>query len=85
MKTFEASIREHPFLKEMSPRHLQALIDSAMPLQFEVNQMIFREGDPANRFYLIESGKVALETSSQDHDVLRRRRRGRANRVGGGG
>ncbi|MEO6035450.1 MAG: Crp/Fnr family transcriptional regulator [Verrucomicrobiota bacterium] len=63
MKTI---ISTHPFLKGLSPRHVQTLIDSAMPLEFEANQTIFHEGDPANRFYLIQSGKVALETSAQD-------------------
>ena len=68
MKTLEAAISDHPFLKDLSPRHLQTLIDSAMPLEFEANQTIFREGDPANRFYLIQSGKVALETSAKDQE-----------------
>ena len=68
MKTLEAAIGEHPFMKDLSPRHLQTLIDSAMPLEFKANQTIFREGDPANRFYLIQSGKVALETSGQDQE-----------------
>ncbi len=29
---------------------------------FEAGELIFREGDPANRFYLIQEGKVALES-----------------------
>jgi CRP-like cAMP-binding protein len=29
--------------------------------KFGAGQIIFSEGDPANRFYLIESGSVALE------------------------
>lgn len=68
MKTLEAAISDHPFLKGLNPRHLQTLMDSAMPLRFEANQKIFCEGDPANRFYLIESGKVALETSPKDQE-----------------
>lgn len=68
MNTLEAAISDHPFMKDLSPRHLQTLIDSAMPLEFKANQTIFREGDPANRFYLIQSGKVALETSGQDQE-----------------
>ena len=69
MKTLEAAISDHPFLKGLSPGHLQILIDSAMPVEFDANQTIFREGDPANRFYLIESGKVALETAARDHET----------------
>lgn len=34
-----------------------------MRTEFERDQVIFREGETANRFYLIEAGKVALESS----------------------
>ena len=33
-----------------------------MDSRFEKDQVIFRVGETANRFYLIESGKVALES-----------------------
>jgi len=51
----------HPFLKGMSPHHLELLALCAMPTEFEEDQIVFREGEPANGFYLIESGTVALE------------------------
>ena len=57
----ETRLAAHPFLKEMSPHHLELLALSAMPTEFEAGQIIFREGDPANGFYLIETGTVLLE------------------------
>jgi len=54
-------IREHPFLAGMSAAHLELLCDCAMRTTFVRGSLIFREGDLANRFYLIESGRVALE------------------------
>ena len=66
METLEASIGQHPFLKGLSPEHLKVLLDSAMRAEFKTGEVIFREGDPANRFYLIESGKVELESRKQD-------------------
>lgn len=30
--------------------------------EFEPDEIIFREGEPANRFYLIRHGKIALES-----------------------
>lgn len=66
METLEASIGQHPFLKGLSPEHLKILLDSAMRAEFKAGEVIFREGDPANRFYLIESGKVELESRKQD-------------------
>lgn len=52
----------HPFLAGMNPTHLTLLTDCAIPVQFRKGQTILREGEMANRFYLIESGKVVLES-----------------------
>jgi len=46
--------------------HLQLLADSAMEAQFEPGQWIFRQGDPANRFYLILEGNVLIELEVKD-------------------
>jgi CRP-like cAMP-binding protein len=51
----------HPFLKGMSSEHLKILESASMYTQFEPGEVIFREGEPANRFYLIHSGEVDLE------------------------
>lgn len=37
-----------------------------MQTSFEAGSLIFHEGDPANRFYLIQEGKVALETMARE-------------------
>lgn len=65
-----ARLQTHPFLEGLSARHLQTLLASAMPSRFEVGQMIFREGDLANRFYLILQGAVALETFTRARGKL---------------
>jgi CRP/FNR family cyclic AMP-dependent transcriptional regulator len=52
----------HPFLAGMSRTHLALLTDCAIAAHFKKGQTILREGDFANRFYLIESGKVVLES-----------------------
>jgi len=53
----------HPFLVGMNRTQLALLADCAMATEFKEGQVIFREGECANRFYLIESGKVALESA----------------------
>jgi CRP/FNR family cyclic AMP-dependent transcriptional regulator len=54
----------HPFLAGMDQAHLALLTDCAMAAHFKKGNVILREGEPANRFYLIESGKVALESGA---------------------
>jgi len=62
----EKVIAGHPFLTELKPAHLHLLADSAMRMRYDAGQFIFREGDPANRFYLIEQGRVSLESHRKD-------------------
>lgn len=62
VRAVESVIAEHPFLCGLKPEHLRLLADSAMRMHYEAGELIFREGDPANRFYLIEEGRVSLES-----------------------
>ena len=57
-----ALIRTHPFFKDFDPHQQRLLADCAMEKSFEAGEVIFREGDPANRFYLILEGRVVLES-----------------------
>src|SRR5689334_4555658 len=60
IEPMETRIALHPFLAGMSRVHLALLTDCAIPVQFEKDRVVFREGGHANRFYLIETGEVAL-------------------------
>ena len=60
----DADIAAHPFLLGLSKHHLRLLADCATRVAFEANQVVFREGETANRFYLIERGEVVLETNT---------------------
>jgi CRP-like cAMP-binding protein len=70
LKTLEAVLAEHPFLNGMKPEHLATLAASAMQTDFAPGELIFREGEIANRFYLIEHGKVALEAPTLESGVV---------------
>jgi len=54
--------QQHPFVRYLPVEHLAILNECAMVVQFDIGQTIFREGDPANRFYLILNGAVALQS-----------------------
>jgi CRP-like cAMP-binding protein len=66
---FEKEVAAHPFLLGMGESHIRLLVDCAMRSHFHANAVIFREGEAANRFYLIEHGKVALESSTLGEPV----------------
>jgi CRP-like cAMP-binding protein len=55
-------VAEHSFLKGLGRDQFTLLKDCALPAHFKAGEVIFREGEPAKRFYLITSGKVVLES-----------------------
>lgn len=61
MRTLETILAEHPFFAGLDARSLQIIAGCASNVVFEEGQMIFREGEQADRFYLIREGRVALE------------------------
>jgi len=69
-QTLYALIEQQPFLKGLSPRQLERLTEDAIQMQFEAGQHIFREGELANRFYLILEGSVALESEGADGTTI---------------
>jgi len=65
-----ALIAQQPFFKGLGAHHLRLLADSAMETQFEPGQWIYRQGDPANRFYLILEGKVVIQSEMKKRGMI---------------
>ena len=62
----EQRLAAHPFLKDMSPHHIELLALCVTPTEFDAGQVVLREGEPASGFYLIETGAVTLEAKAED-------------------
>jgi CRP/FNR family cyclic AMP-dependent transcriptional regulator len=54
-------LKDHPFFKGMDPAILGTITGCAANERFGVGEYIFREGSPADKFYLIRRGNVAVE------------------------
>ncbi|MGE5698094.1 MAG: cyclic nucleotide-binding domain-containing protein [Candidatus Sericytochromatia bacterium] len=61
MRTLEGVLAKHPFFSGLDERYLQLVVGCAANVRFNAGEFIFRQGRQANDFYLIRSGKVALE------------------------
>jgi CRP/FNR family cyclic AMP-dependent transcriptional regulator len=60
-QTVERVLADHPLLKGCEPRYIQLLAECARNVQFNTDEVIFRQGEEADQFYLIRRGRVALE------------------------
>jgi len=61
IESLEPIIREHPFFKGMDDRYIKIIVGCAKNERFAAAHVIAHEGEPADRFYLIREGLVALE------------------------
>ena len=67
----EARVDLHPFLVGLRPHHIKLLADCAMAKHFAADEYLFRQGEFANSFYLIEAGEVVLEAlNTQGESVV---------------
>ena len=62
MKTLNEIIDNHPFWNGLELGEYRGLHECASTVHFGEQQSIFEEGAEADRFYLIENGRVALGT-----------------------
>ncbi|MGZ8993618.1 MAG: Crp/Fnr family transcriptional regulator [Burkholderiaceae bacterium] len=68
----EVRVSLHPFLAGLNHHHLMLLTDCAGVTHFKKGEVILKEGDHADCFYLLETGRVVLEaiTEEQKHVLV---------------
>jgi CRP/FNR family cyclic AMP-dependent transcriptional regulator len=60
-RTLDTLVLEAPSFAGMDPDHAARLAGCAQTVGWEPGEMLFREGDPADTFYVVRHGRVALE------------------------
>lgn len=68
--TLRARLAEHPFLAGLDDRFLSALAETASERTYETDELLVRDGEPADRFLLIFHGKIAIEARAPDRPRL---------------
>jgi CRP/FNR family cyclic AMP-dependent transcriptional regulator len=64
MSTIASMLADYPPLSELSGAALEPMASSARIEQFEAGERILRTGDPADTFYVLRHGRVAVEVPS---------------------
>jgi CRP-like cAMP-binding protein len=57
----EETLAHHPFAEDMDPEALRTIVGCCSNAVYHPGDVIFREGEAADNFYLIRHGLVALE------------------------
>ena len=61
MHGLDVTLAEHPFFEGFAPEQSRILSGCARNHRFDAGHYLFHEGDPADEFFLIRHGRVALE------------------------
>jgi CRP-like cAMP-binding protein len=61
MRTIEQYLPDNPFFAGLDPSALALVAGCATNVSFESGEFLFREGQPADRFFVIRRGRVAIE------------------------
>lgn len=67
MRTLAEYLPQHPFFAGLDSAALELVVGCAKNVHFAEGRVIFRTGEPADTFYVIRRGQVALEI----HDPVR--------------
>ncbi|MDH3707805.1 MAG: cyclic nucleotide-binding domain-containing protein [Acidimicrobiia bacterium] len=61
MKSIADLLHEHPFFAGLEPAALDLIAGCGHNEHFDVDQQILTENDPADTFYVLRRGRVAIE------------------------
>jgi CRP/FNR family cyclic AMP-dependent transcriptional regulator len=61
MESLERILSQHPFLRDLDAEEIRFLVGCAANRRFEPATLLLHEGDPADAFFLLRSGRVTLE------------------------
>ena len=70
MQTLQGILSAHPFFNDLPTPHLETVVGCVSNVRFKAGDVIFREGEEADHFYLIREGKVALRIQSERRGPL---------------
>jgi CRP-like cAMP-binding protein len=69
-KDIDALLADHPFFKDMNVDSRGLIAGCGKNVRFETGALIARTGDPANQFFAIRHGRVAIELHSSSRGPL---------------
>ena len=63
-------LKEHPFFVGMTPEYLGLVGGCGMNERFNAGEYVFREGEAADKFYIIRSGAIAVELAAPGREPM---------------
>lgn len=69
-ENLDKTLAAHPFFQGLTAQYLKEITECASQVRFDKGQIIFRHGEDAQTFYLIQHGSVTLELFTSDRGAI---------------
>jgi len=66
----DAIVREQPFFAGLDAGTIDLVAGCCRNVRFDAGRYLFHEADPADEFYLVRHGRVALETAAPGRGAI---------------
>ena len=70
MKAIRDLLAEHPFFAGLDDADVDLLAGCGRLVRFDVDERLGRAGDPADTFFVLRSGRVALEVPAPGESIV---------------
>jgi CRP/FNR family transcriptional regulator, cyclic AMP receptor protein len=70
MENLERILAEHPLFAGLDKKYLELIAGCSKNVRFNMGEMINRDGETSNEFYLIRHGAVSLEIHSPEKGAI---------------
>ena len=70
MRTIDQYLPEHPFFQGLDSSIIDLLAGCAANVHLRRGEFVFHEGEPADHFYVLRSGLVAIEVRTPARGVV---------------
>lgn len=70
MRSIAEELPDHPFFAGLDDEALALLAGCAVNVHFAPGELLFREGDPADRFFVLRRGRVAIEVHAPTGGIV---------------
>lgn len=70
METLDQILKKHSFFKDLPSQYLDFIVGCASHVVFKKGEVILKEGEPADKFYVIRGGLVSIYTGHRSHIAI---------------
>jgi CRP-like cAMP-binding protein len=70
METLDRVMKEIPLFQGMKPEHLALIAGCASNVRFDPGEFAARAGEPADRFWIVRQGRMALEIHAPERGTI---------------